>query len=69
MSFKVYGDEIDAIVSDLKAGLTLSENVKLHMFNELADIQPIALSEMPEAYLTVPNGRSLVACYKDRINS
>lgn len=55
---KVYGDEIDAIVSDLKAG-NISENVKLHMFNELADIQPIALSEMPEAYLTAPNGRIL----------
>lgn len=55
---KVYGDEIGALVSDLKAG-NISENVKLHMFNELADIQPIALSEMPEAYLTAPNGRIL----------
>ena len=55
---KVYGDELDALVSDLKAG-NISENVKLHMFNELADIQPITLSEMPEAYLTAPNGRIL----------
>ena len=55
---KVYGDDIDALVADLKTG-NISENVKFHLFNELADIQPIALSEMPETYLTRPNGRIL----------
>lgn len=55
---KVYGDDIDALVADLKTG-NISENVKFHLFNELADIQPIALSEMPETYLTRPNHRIL----------
>lgn len=55
---KVYGKEIDALIDDLQRG-NVSENVKFHMFNELADIQPIALSEMPEAYLKHPNGRVL----------
>ena len=55
---KVYGDEIDALVADFKTG-NISENVKFHLFNELADIQPIALSEMPETYLTRPNHRIL----------
>lgn len=55
---KVYGREIDSLVDDLKTG-NVSENVKFHMFNELADIQPIALSEMPEAYINSPNGRVL----------
>lgn len=53
---KIYGDEIDALVADLKTG-NISENVKFHLFNELSDIQPISLSEMPETYLTRPNGR------------
>ncbi len=53
---KVFGDEYTSLVEDLAAGRT-TENVKLLLFNELADLQPIALSEMPEAYLKSPNGR------------
>lgn len=52
------GDETDSFIADLKAG-NISENVKLWTFNELAEIQPIALSEMPEAYLNATNGRLL----------
>ena len=48
--------ETDQTIEDIKNGV-ISENVKLLMFNELADVQPIALSEMPEWYLTSGNGR------------
>lgn len=48
--------ETDQTIEDIKNGV-ISENVKLLMFNELADVQPIALSEMPQWYLTGGNGR------------
>lgn len=48
--------ETDQTIEDIKNGV-ISENVKLLMFNELADVQPIALSEMPEWYLISGNGR------------
>jgi len=52
----VFGDEIDSMVSSLKSG-KVDQNVKLLAFNELADIQPIALSEMPQKYLDLQDGR------------
>ena len=52
----VFGDEMPELINDLKTG-KMSDNVKLLMFNELADIQPIALSEMPLKYLQHPGGR------------
>lgn len=55
---KIYGDEIDSLVADLKTG-DLTDNVKLFAFNNLADVQPITLSEMPEEYLNAKNGRLL----------
>lgn len=48
--------ETNQTIEDIKNGV-ISENVKLLMFNELADMQPISLSEMPEYYLTTGNGR------------
>ncbi len=54
----IYGNELDALVFDLKTG-NVSDNVKLFAFNQLADVQPIALSEMPQTYLENPNGRIL----------
>lgn len=39
------------------AGMT--DNMKLMLWHELADVQPIALSEMPKWYLDHPNGRVL----------
>jgi hypothetical protein len=51
-----YGEETESLISSLKSG-RVDENVKLYLFNELAEIQPIALSEMPERYLNSPNGR------------
>jgi hypothetical protein len=52
----VFEGETKALIEDLKAE-RITENVKLHLFNTLADFQPIALSEMPQKYLTGGNGR------------
>lgn len=52
----IFGEETDAVINDLKNGKN-SENVKLLLFNELLDLQPVALSEMPEVYLRSGNGR------------
>lgn len=48
--------ETNQTIEDIKKG-DITDNVRLLMFNELADMQPIALSEMPEWYLTSGNGR------------
>lgn len=52
----VYGDEAESLIADLKDGV-VSDNVKLHLWNRLSDVQPISLSEMPKKYLDAPNGR------------
>ena len=52
----VFGEEADQVLTDLKTGV-ISENVKYLLFNELAGIQPITLSEMPELYVTGGNSR------------
>jgi len=52
----VFGKEQTEIIADLKSGY-ITENVKLLAFNELLDMQPVALSEMPQKYLTGGNGR------------
>ena len=54
----VMGKETDAFIADMKSG-EVTRNVKLWAFNELSDIQPISLSEMPEMYLNSKNGRLL----------
>lgn len=57
---KVFGDEYDNFVADLRAD-KMTDNVKYYMFNELSDVQPITLSEMPRYYLENPNGRVFYA--------
>jgi hypothetical protein len=52
----VFEDETGNLIADLQAG-RLTDNTKLLMWNELADVQPISLSEMPRAYLEMSNGR------------
>ena len=52
----VMGKETDAFIADLKAG-EVSRNVKLWAFNEISDVQPTSLIEMPEGYLNAKNGR------------
>ena len=56
----VFGDETLSLIDDLKAG-KMSDNVKLLLFNELSDVQPISLSEMPQVYLNNPDGRIFYA--------
>jgi hypothetical protein len=48
--------DFDAFVLDMRAGRN-TENVKFFMLNQLMDTQPIALSEVPVAYLQAGNGR------------
>ena len=47
---------IDDIISDFKLG-KFTENTKFHSFNELSDIQPVTMMEMPKIYVDNPNGR------------
>ena len=54
----IFQDETDSLISDLKLGIK-SDNVRLYAFNKLSDVQPVSLSEMPEAYLNSANGRLL----------
>lgn len=54
----VFGEEFDSLVTDLSRG-DITDNVKFLLFNELSDVQPITLMEMPQAYLDNPNGRVL----------
>jgi len=53
---KIFGNETDDVVQDLIDG-EITDNVKLLVYNKLADFQPIALSEMPQKYLEAGNGR------------
>jgi hypothetical protein len=46
----MFGNEFDAFVDDLQRG-DITGNVKIAGFSLLADLQPIARSEMPEAWL------------------
>lgn len=55
----VFGDDpavLDMVTNDLKNG-RVTEDTKLLAFNELLEVQPVALSEMPEMYLRGGNGR------------
>lgn len=53
----IFGEQLDDFVDALKRGDVEDENVKLALFNRLSEVQPISLSEMPEAYLNSPSGR------------
>lgn len=54
----IFGDEADEVLKNLKDD-NITENVKLLIFNEVLDFQPLALSEVPQKYLTSGNGRIL----------
>lgn len=51
-----WGDEIELLIGDLRANKS-TERVLLHQWNELADMQPIAMSELSSVYANNPNGR------------
>lgn len=53
-----FGDDLPDLIDDLKAGNLDSERVRLLLWHELSDMQPISLSEMPQKYLEHPNGRT-----------
>ena len=53
-----YKEEIDSVIEDLRSG-QVTERVKFHAFTELSDLQPISMSELPQKYLDMPNGRLL----------
>ena len=52
----VFGDETNGLINDLRSG-NVTENVKLYLWNQLSEAQPISLAEMPYLYLSMPNGR------------
>lgn len=56
-----YGDEYDSLISAVKAGNTADENVRLLMWQELSDAQPISLSKTPQTSLNNPDGRIFYA--------
>ena len=61
---KFYGGDIDKVIGEFKVagkGGEIGEAVKFHAFNELSDMQPISMLEMPQKYLDHPNGRILYA--------
>ena len=57
---KVFGDDYDSFIKDLQSG-KVTDNVKYYLWHNLADQQPISLSEMPKYYLDMPNGRAFYA--------
>lgn len=46
-----YQEETDALIKGIKSGNKKDDLTRLYLFQELAKTQPIALSEMPAAYL------------------
>jgi hypothetical protein len=57
---EIFEDETAELIDDLRNDV-ISENVKYLAFNELLNFQPIALSEVPQVYLTAGNGRIFYA--------
>jgi len=52
--------DVSEVIQDLKSG-NITENIKYLAFNKLLDFQPVALSEVPEKYLSGGNGRIFYA--------
>ena len=55
------GDATEQFMKDLAVGNIKNNNVRFAIFNDLADLQPITLSDMPIKYLQHPNLRILYA--------
>jgi hypothetical protein len=56
----IFQHETDSLIADLQAG-RVTDNVKFLLFNELSDVQPISLLEVPKMYLDNPGGRTFYA--------
>lgn len=52
----VFGGDISRLTQELQSG-KITDRVKTLVWNDLTDVQPVTLTEMPEAYLKNPNGR------------
>jgi hypothetical protein len=52
-----FGPETKKLIDALKRGDANDQNVKLYLYEQLAKTQPISLSEMPEQYLKMQDGR------------
>lgn len=52
----VFGGDISRLTQELQSG-KITDKVKTLVWNDLTDVQPVTLTEMPEAYLNNPNGR------------
>jgi hypothetical protein len=50
------GDRMDETIRDLRNG-TVTENVKFLALNNIADLQPVNMSNMPQAYADMAGGR------------
>lgn len=55
---RIFETEADQVIEDFKNG-TMSTNVKFILASDLMDVQPVSLSEMPEAYNSGGNLRIL----------
>ena len=53
----VMGEQLGELRAAIDKGDLSNEHVKLMLWHELADIQPISLTEMPQKYLQLENGR------------
>ena len=53
-----FDGDVDDLINDLK-GDEVTDNIRVLIFNILADHQPISMSEMPSNYAKHPNGRVL----------
>ena len=49
-------EELHQTIESMRAG-RLDDNVKFVLWNELSDVQPLTLLEMPQIYANNPNGR------------
>jgi len=61
---KYFEEETPQLMRDLNGwekGADMPANVRLFLWNELADVQPISLSELPPFYLEHPDARILYA--------
>jgi len=56
---KAFGDDINELAENLKNGNVDNDQVRLLLWHDLSDMQPISLSEMPAKYLASPDGRAL----------
>lgn len=52
----IFGPEVDQVLKDLKEGRT-TENIIFLAFNELSELQPLSLGEVPLIFLESPGAR------------